>query len=256
MSAPTSGSRPTLRRSMIYVADHAITDLSRTTRWRLMKQGLFPAMVSLSPNRGGCGSSTNAVEDEGRVFTLIYTALREQFGEWDERLDDEAEFENLRLCQMTEELLDKPEIWRAISALAQALIKRHELGGNEAADLPLFEIQDPLVCRPALRVSLMSHEEVDDCGACHEGAGVVAASIAHAVQSDRGGALRHGTRPERTSSSNHRSLSRHAGEGAGQRRLTRINLSLDQPLIRGYRLWGKTRRRHRRSTCATLLSVS
>ncbi len=31
----------------------AITSLSRTTRWRLMKQGLFPAKVSLSPNRVG-----------------------------------------------------------------------------------------------------------------------------------------------------------------------------------------------------------
>ena len=30
-----------------------ITDLSRTTRWRLMRKGLFPAKVSLSPNRSG-----------------------------------------------------------------------------------------------------------------------------------------------------------------------------------------------------------
>ena len=30
-----------------------ITDLSRTTRWRLMQRGLFPAKVSLSPNRSG-----------------------------------------------------------------------------------------------------------------------------------------------------------------------------------------------------------
>ncbi len=30
-----------------------ITNLSRTTRWRLMKQGLFPAKVALSPNRCG-----------------------------------------------------------------------------------------------------------------------------------------------------------------------------------------------------------
>lgn len=30
-----------------------ITNLSRTTRWRLMRQGLFPEKVSLSPNRRG-----------------------------------------------------------------------------------------------------------------------------------------------------------------------------------------------------------
>ena len=30
-----------------------LTDLSRTTRWRLMRRGLFPAKVSLSPNRAG-----------------------------------------------------------------------------------------------------------------------------------------------------------------------------------------------------------
>ena len=30
-----------------------ITNLSRTTRWRLMRQGLFPGKVSLSPNRRG-----------------------------------------------------------------------------------------------------------------------------------------------------------------------------------------------------------
>ena len=30
-----------------------LTDLSRTTRWRLMPRGNFPAKVSLSPNRGG-----------------------------------------------------------------------------------------------------------------------------------------------------------------------------------------------------------
>ena len=30
-----------------------LTDLSRTTRWRLMRSGLFPAKVSLSPNRAG-----------------------------------------------------------------------------------------------------------------------------------------------------------------------------------------------------------
>ena len=30
-----------------------LTDLSRTTRWRLMRHGLFPAKVSLSPNRKG-----------------------------------------------------------------------------------------------------------------------------------------------------------------------------------------------------------
>ena len=29
------------------------TDLSRTTRWRLMRQGLFPKKVLLSPNRRG-----------------------------------------------------------------------------------------------------------------------------------------------------------------------------------------------------------
>ena len=29
------------------------TDLSRTTRWRLMQRGLFPAKVRLSPNRTG-----------------------------------------------------------------------------------------------------------------------------------------------------------------------------------------------------------
>ena len=31
----------------------AITNLSRTTRWRLMRKGLFPAKVKLSPNRSG-----------------------------------------------------------------------------------------------------------------------------------------------------------------------------------------------------------
>ncbi len=30
-----------------------LTDLSRTTRWRLMRRGRFPAKVSLSPNRAG-----------------------------------------------------------------------------------------------------------------------------------------------------------------------------------------------------------
>ena len=30
-----------------------LTDLSRSTRWRLMRRGLFPAKVSLSPNRTG-----------------------------------------------------------------------------------------------------------------------------------------------------------------------------------------------------------
>ena len=30
-----------------------LTDLSRTTRWRLMQRGNFPAKVSLSPNRSG-----------------------------------------------------------------------------------------------------------------------------------------------------------------------------------------------------------
>ena len=30
-----------------------LTNLSRTTRWRLMQRGNFPAKVSLSPNRSG-----------------------------------------------------------------------------------------------------------------------------------------------------------------------------------------------------------
>ena len=30
-----------------------LTNLSRTTRWRLMQRGLFPGKVSLSPNRSG-----------------------------------------------------------------------------------------------------------------------------------------------------------------------------------------------------------
>ncbi len=30
---------------------HQITDLSRVTRWRLIKQGLFPPKIRLSPNR-------------------------------------------------------------------------------------------------------------------------------------------------------------------------------------------------------------
>ncbi len=30
---------------------HQITDLSRITRWRLIKQGLFPPKVRISPNR-------------------------------------------------------------------------------------------------------------------------------------------------------------------------------------------------------------
>ena len=31
----------------------AITDLSRTTRWRLMQRGEFPQKVRISPNRTG-----------------------------------------------------------------------------------------------------------------------------------------------------------------------------------------------------------
>ena len=30
-----------------------LTDLSRSTRWRLMRKGDFPAKVALSPNRKG-----------------------------------------------------------------------------------------------------------------------------------------------------------------------------------------------------------
>ena len=30
---------------------HQITDLSRITRWRLIKQGLFPPKSQISPNR-------------------------------------------------------------------------------------------------------------------------------------------------------------------------------------------------------------
>ena len=30
---------------------HQITNLSRVTRWRLIKQGLFPPKIRLSPNR-------------------------------------------------------------------------------------------------------------------------------------------------------------------------------------------------------------
>ena len=30
---------------------HQITSLSRVTRWRLIKQGLFPPKIRLSPNR-------------------------------------------------------------------------------------------------------------------------------------------------------------------------------------------------------------
>ncbi len=30
---------------------HQITNLSRITRWRLIKQGLFPTKVRISPNR-------------------------------------------------------------------------------------------------------------------------------------------------------------------------------------------------------------
>ena len=30
-----------------------LTDLSRTTRWRMMRAGLFPGKVILSPNRRG-----------------------------------------------------------------------------------------------------------------------------------------------------------------------------------------------------------
>ncbi len=30
-----------------------LTTLSRTTRWRMMKQGRFPQKFQLSPNRGG-----------------------------------------------------------------------------------------------------------------------------------------------------------------------------------------------------------
>ena len=32
---------------------HRLTDLSRSTRWRMMKQGQFPKKIRLSPNRGG-----------------------------------------------------------------------------------------------------------------------------------------------------------------------------------------------------------
>ena len=35
-----------------------LTDLSRSTRWRLMRRGLFPAKVCLSPNRAGWKLST------------------------------------------------------------------------------------------------------------------------------------------------------------------------------------------------------
>ncbi len=79
----------------------------------------------------GVISGIGAFSDEAKVIGHIQQHLRRNRGELGDRLDDETDRIRGRLCQETENILDRPEIWRAVEIVAEALSEKHRLDADE-----------------------------------------------------------------------------------------------------------------------------
>lgn len=73
-------------------------------------------------------------DDESRVAQIIDEHLRAKHGRYAD-VEIEADTINGDLAKQTDELVRTPKIWKAIQALAAALLDKHRLDGSEAEQI-------------------------------------------------------------------------------------------------------------------------